>query len=205
MILQRCSYLILSALLVLAGAGVTLAEGEGTQGQPAGAMPEPAAAPEAAAAVTPTEEQAANEGEPAESAPAAAQGEVAFLVPSAPSPSLQTLVDERRDQIRMRREAMFDAVTGRYAYLPPWMADYDRTMDAYRDAMRALYRQQRDFSQARHDALFDSMCPWHKPMRDWSRVRNYLIQMDQLDRREAFDSWLPVGGYPLAHAGPIPW
>ena len=208
MIPQRWSAFLLSTLLVLASAGITLAEGEGegVQAQPAGAAPEPAsqAAVETPAAVAaeeaPAEEVAPSEGEQVQPTAAAA-----MLVPAAPPPSLQTLVDERRDQIRMRREAMFDAMTGRFAYLPPWLADYDRTMDGYRDAMRALYRQQRDYSQARHDALFDAMCPWHKPMRDSSRVRNYLIQMDQLDRREAFDSWLPMVGRPLAYTSPMPW
>jgi hypothetical protein len=197
MISQRWSVFILSMLLVLASAGITLAEGEGegVQAQAAVETPAAVAAEEAAA-----EEVAPSEGEQVQPTAAAA-----MLVPAAPPPSLQTLVDERRDQIRMRREAMFDAMTGRYAYLPPWQADYDRTMDGYRDAMRALYRQQRDYSQARHDALFDAMCPWHKPMRDSSRVRNYLIQMDQLDRREAFDSWLPMVGRPVAYTGSLPW
>jgi hypothetical protein len=126
-----------------------------------------------------------------------------LMLPAAPPPSLQTLVDERRDQLRERREAQFDAMSARYAYMSPWMATYDRTMDVYRDAMRQLHRRQRDYSQLHHDTWMDAMCPWSKPQRDWSRRRSYLTQMEQLDRQEAWNAWLAAR--PYGFAGPIPW
>ena len=126
-----------------------------------------------------------------------------LLLPAAPPPSLQTLVDERRDQLRARREALFDAIGARYAYLSPWMATYDRTMDAYQEAMRQLHRRQRDYSRLHHDAWMDAMSPWSKPQRDWSRMRSYLTQMEQLDRHEVRDAWLTTRSY--AFAGPISW
>jgi hypothetical protein len=126
-----------------------------------------------------------------------------LLMPVAPPPSLQTLVDERRDQLRARREALFDAIGARYAYLSPWMATYDRTMDAYQEAMRQLHRRQRDYAQLHHDTWMDAMSPWSKPQRDWSRMRSYLTQMEHLDRQEARDAWLTTRSY--AFAGPIPW
>ena len=51
------------------------------------------------------------------------------LVLAAAAPrTLQTLVDERRDQLRERREAQFEAISGRYAYMSPWLVNYDRSM-----------------------------------------------------------------------------
>jgi hypothetical protein len=126
-----------------------------------------------------------------------------LLLPAAPPPSLQTLVDERRDQLRARREALFDAIGTRYAYMSPWMVTYDRTMDAYQGAMRQLHRRQRDYARLHHDAWMDAMSPWSKPQRDWSRMRSYLTQMEQLDRQEARDAWLAPRSY--AFAGPVPW
>jgi hypothetical protein len=126
-----------------------------------------------------------------------------LLPPIAPPPSLQTLVDERRDQLRERREAQLDAISGRYAYMSPWLVSYDRNMELYQDAMRQLHRQRRDHSQLHHDAWMDAMHPWSRPQRNWSRIRSYLTQMEQLDRQEARDAWLATRGY--AFAGPIPW
>ena len=126
------------------------------------------------------------------------------LVLAAAAPrTLQTLVDERRDQLRERREAQFDAMSGRYAYMSPWLVNYDRRMELYQDAMRQLHRRQRDYARLHHDAWLDAMHPWSKPQRDWSRMRSYLTQMDQLDRQEARDAWLATRSY--AFAGPIPW
>jgi hypothetical protein len=129
--------------------------------------------------------------------------QVQLLVPAPPPPSLQTLVDERRDQLRERHRAMFETMRARSGYLYPWMTEHDRTMDGYRDTMRRLYRQQRDYSQRRHDTLMDAMCPWSKPQRDRFRVRSYLSQMEQLDRREAWSA--RMGGWPYALSGPLPW
>jgi hypothetical protein len=125
------------------------------------------------------------------------------LLPAAPPRSLQTLVDERRDQLRARRDALFDTIGARYAYISPRMVTYDRTMDAYQEAMRQLHRRQRDYARLHHDAWMDAMSPWSKPQRDWSRMRSYLTQMEQLDRQEARDAWLATRSY--AFAGPVPW
>jgi len=126
-----------------------------------------------------------------------------LLLPAAPPRSLQTLVDERRDQLRARRDALFDTIGARYAYISPRMVTYDRTMDAYQEAMRQLHRRQRDYARLHHDAWMDAMSPWSKPQRDWSRMRSYLIQMEQLDRQEARDAWLTTPSY--AFSGPVPW
>ncbi|MCG6861126.1 MAG: hypothetical protein LJE70_07620 [Chromatiaceae bacterium] len=64
-----------------------------------------------------------------------------------------------------------------YAYMAPWMATCDPTMDVYRDTMRQLYRRQRDYSQLHRDAWVNAMHPWSKPQPDWSRMRSYLVQM----------------------------
>jgi hypothetical protein len=125
------------------------------------------------------------------------------VLPVPPPRSLQTLVDERRDLLRQRRNAMFDAYSGRGAYMPSWMAAYDDAVERYRDAMRLTYRQRRDYNMARHESWMDAMCPWSKPQRDWSRQRSVRMQMEQLDRRAARDAWWY--GEPAAIAGSAPW
>jgi hypothetical protein len=204
---------VLSILALGAAGGAALAADEGAASAAskpeaaAAAGPGPANAPTATAGDTPAPTTAA---QPAEKSQPAASGEekqdsatVPIAVPASPPPSLQTLVDERRDQLRARREAMFDAYSGRYGYMPPWLAQYDAAMDQYRDAMRRLYRQQRDYSRMRHNSWMDAMCPWSRAQRDWSEQRSYLTQMDQLDRQQYWDSYLyrrPFGAF-----GPIPW
>jgi hypothetical protein len=103
----------------------------------------------------------------------------------------------------MRRKSLLDTVGARYAYMPPWMVTYDRTMATYQEAIRQLHRRQRDYSQVHRDAWMDAMSPWSKPQRDWSRMRSYLMQMEQLDQQEARDAWLATRS--IAFAEPIPW
>ncbi len=173
----------------------------GTVSAPAGTVAAPAetAAAPADDATAPTE-TAESEVAPEEQA----VGEGALIVLPVPPPrSLQTLVDERRDLLRQRRNAMFDAYSGRGAYMPSWMAAYDDAVERYRDAMRQTYRQRRDYNMARHDSWMDAMCPWSKPQRDWSRQRSIRMQMEQLDRRAARDAWWH--GEPAAIAGSAPW
>jgi hypothetical protein len=199
------------------GAGVTAAEPDAGVPQSVplkGELPAATAAqPEAAGGATGVQSESpstvATELAAAESKPTAPeQGTQAgaaaqVLVPAPPPPSLQTLVDERRDMLRKRREAMLDAYGGRHAFTPPWLAGYDNAVEQYRDTMRRLYREQRDYSRRRHNSWMDAMCPWSKPQRDWSERRGYRTQMDQLDRQELRDSYLY--GRPFAAYGPIPW
>ena len=193
---------LLAFVLVGTGAGVAseanapVVQPEATAGVPANVKPNQTVPPGAS-------------GEPAtdtEVATVAEEGSVPVqsqsLLPAAPPPSLQTLVDERRDQLRERREAWLDAISGRYAYMSPWMAHYDRNMELYQDAMRQLHRRQRDYSQLYRDAWMDALHPWSRPQRNWSRIRSYLMQMEQLDRQEARDAWLEA--HPYAFARPIP-
>jgi hypothetical protein len=142
--------------------------------------------------------------EPVAGGDAAASGgdALAAWMPAVP-PSLQTLVDERRDLLRQRRNALFDAYTGRLATLPAWLAAHDDAVERYQDTLRQLHRRERDLSRLQHDAWMDAMSPWWKPQRDWSRQRNYLMQMEQLDRQELRDSY-PYGT-PFAFAGPAYW
>ncbi len=198
------------------GAGVAAAKPDAGASQSAPLkeeLPAPTAGqPEAAGVATGVQSESPStaESEPAAAEPqptAPEQGSQAgaaaqILVPS-PPPSLQTLVDERRDMLRKRREAMLDAYGGRHAYMPPWLVGYDNAVEQYREAMRRLYREQRDYSRMRHNSWMDAMCPWSKPQRDWSERRSYQTQMDQLDRREYWDSYLY--GRPFPAYGTIPW
>jgi len=172
--------------------------------EPAAAMPvsvtEPASVPEQAAV---EQEPVVEEPEGVVQQDGAAEEDALVLLPPVPPRSLQTMVDERRDMLRERRNAMFDAFSGRPAYMSPWMASYDEAVERYRDAMRAMYRQQRDYNMLRHDSWMDAMCPWSKPQRDWSRQRSILMQLEQLERQEARDAWLY--GQPFAFTGSAPW
>ncbi len=130
---------------------------------------------------------------------------VEFVLPAAPPPSLQTLVDERRDALRKRRKAQFDLYSGRRFYLPPGLLAHTEAMDRYRDAVRELYRQQRDYNKMYRDARMSYMNPWSKPFHDLAEERHYAMQMDQLDWQELRDE-LTLGP-PFAYAGPLgfPW
>lgn len=131
----------------------------------------------------------------------AAPGTVA-LVPPGPPRTLQSLVDERRDQLRAQRRAMLDAWRGP-GMMPAWFPAYDAAVERYRDALHAAWRERRDFDQLRHDRWMDALSPWSRSQRDWSRQRSYLMQMEQLDRQQARDAWLYR--QPYAFGGPLPW
>jgi hypothetical protein len=101
--------------------------------------------------------------------------------------SLQTLVDERRDALRRRRNDYFDAISGRRFYQPAWMAARGDLMDDYRDSMRATHREHRDAVRFYQDAMRDAYAPWSRPYRDSSEIRHFISQMEQLDRQEFYD------------------
>ena len=134
------------------------------------------------------------------SAPAA--DAVPGLLPPVPPASLQTLLDQRRDRIRERREAMFDASGWRDASMPPDWAAYADGMDRYRDASRALYRQRRDYSRQHHNSWMDAFCPWSRPQRERSDRRRYLAQRDRLDWQERRDAF--TYGQPWGFGAPLP-
>ena len=145
-------------------------------GPPASAKAPAAPIPDAAG----TQAAASHDGEGPSSE---SNADAPFLAPPMPPRSLQTLVDERRDQLRAGRNAWLDAYMP--GAMPPWFADYNAGVERYRDAMRSLWRQRRDYDQARHNSWMGAICPWSKPQRDWSRQRSFETQMRQLDRREA--------------------
>jgi hypothetical protein len=183
---------------VPAGTASVPAETASVPAETAAAPAETAAAPaDDATAPTETVESEIAPGEQATGAGAP------VVLPVPPPRSLQTLVDERRDLLRQRRNAMFDTYSGRGAYMPSWITAYDDAVERYRDARRLTYRQRRDYNMARHDSWMDAMCPWSKPQRDWSRQRSIRMQMEQLDRRAARDAWWH--GEPAAIAGSAPW
>jgi thiosulfate/3-mercaptopyruvate sulfurtransferase len=118
--------------------------------------------------------------------------------PVVPPRSLQTLVDERRDALRRRRHAHFDAVTGRTLYQSPMIAALERMSDDYRDARRAAQRRHRDAVRQHQDAMRNVYAPWTRPYHDAAQMRHFLSQMRQLDRDEILD------GYRFTY-GHIPW
>lgn len=120
-----------------------------------------------------------------------------------PPRSLQSLIDERRDLQRQRRTERFDAYTGRRASLPVGLAAYDDAVRQHQDALRQLYRERRDYDQWQHDSWMDAFCPWSRPLRERTRQRSYLMQMEQLDRQELRDAHLL--GVPFALTGPARW
>lgn len=118
--------------------------------------------------------------------------------PGSPPRSLQTLVDERRDTLRRRRNDFFDALSGRHFYQPAWMARREAMVDDYRDDVRAAHRQHRDTLHLYHDAVRGGLSPWTRAHRDWAEIRSFVNQMEQLDRREALDNLRFTHAY-------VPW
>jgi hypothetical protein len=116
-----------------------------------------------------------------------------------PPASLQTLVDERRDALRRRRNARLDAYSGRYGPWSDGYAAYDAAIERHHDALRRLHRQERDAVRLHHDAMLDAIVPWSRPHRDWVRQRSFLRQMDQLDWQELRDEGL-FRAVPMAYA-----
>jgi hypothetical protein len=195
-------FLLTSALIAAGRATATEEVAPAAQPQAApeataDAQPHQAAQPEGA--LKPQARTAVAAGNPEEPASMGPQ----MLLPPVPPPSLQTLVDERRDQLRARREALFDAFRPDYAYPSAWGPPYDRSMYLYRDAARQLYRRQRDDMRQSFEGWMDAMCPWSKPRRDWTRMRSFLIRQEQLDRQELRDVWL--ASHRHTYAGFPPW
>lgn len=112
--------------------------------------------------------------------------------------SLQTLVDERRDALRRRRNDYFDAASGRRLYQPAWMVAREEMTDAYRDSMRVTHRQHRDAMRLYRDTMRGLYAPWSRPYHDQAEIRHFVSQMEQLDRHELYD------GLTLTHAY-APW
>ena len=121
--------------------------------------------------------------------------------PPQPPHSLQTLVDERRDQFRRQNDARLDAYRGPGQQMPPWFAPYDDAVERYRDARRSQHRRQRDFRRQRHASWMDAVCPWSKPRREWSARRSYQRQMEQLNRRAYRDAYGYRPSYGFARPG----
>ncbi len=118
-----------------------------------------------------------------------ATGEAAEHTAALPLPprSLQSLVDERRDQLRRRRERYYEAFSGRHFLQPPWMFVHDQRMDVYRDRMREAHRHYRDAMRFHHDVYRSLYMPWSQSFHDWAEARHYALQMEQLDREELWD------------------
>lgn len=113
-----------------------------------------------------------------------------------PAPSLQTLVDERRDALRRRRDDYLEAISGRRLLRPPWVTAHRELMDDYRERLRATQRRYRDAMRLRRDALQDACTPWSRPMRDWAEIRQFVSQMQQLDRQDLHDRSSFASAYP---------
>lgn len=206
MMLDRWRFAVLSALaLLLATAGMVSASEEAPiSDQPQATAQDPAEATADSALPSEPAAEPATEPEVAAVDEEGAQTTGSQVrLPAVPPPTLQDLIDQRRDELRERREALFDAMTGRFAYMSPGLAAHDRAMEDREDAMRQLHRLQRDSARQYQDSMLDTLHPWSRPQRERSRMRSYLMQMEQLDRREARDAWLATR--PYAMAGPMPW
>jgi len=110
------------------------------------------------------------------------------LVLLRPQASRQLLVDERRDELRRRRDRQFDAFSGRHFFQPPGMIVRSEMMDNYRDRTRESHRQHRDAARLYHEAYQRIYTPWSGAFHDRAEARHYAFQMDQLDREEFLDN-----------------
>jgi thiosulfate/3-mercaptopyruvate sulfurtransferase len=111
----------------------------------------------------------------------------ALLIQPQATRSLQTLVDERRDALRRRRNDYFDALSGRRLYQPSWLAAREQMLDDYRDSVRTAHRQHRDTLRLYRDAVRRANAPWSRPYQDRAEIRQFVTQMEQLDRQELLD------------------
>jgi hypothetical protein len=114
--------------------------------------------------------------------------------------SLDTLVDERRDALRDRREAFHDSMRALYGIYSPWM-DYERSLwRTYSDQRRDLYRAHRDAMKFHRDVQRSYFMPWSKAFTDAAEARRYVSAMESLDRQEFVDdlryAYQPVLGVP---------
>ncbi|MEA3278307.1 MAG: rhodanese-like domain-containing protein [Pseudomonadota bacterium] len=105
-----------------------------------------------------------------------------------PPRSLQSLVDERRDALRRKRNQYFDAAAGRRLFQPAWMTAREEIVGGYRDSMREANRQHRDTLRLYQDTLRGLYAPWSRPFHDQAEIRHFVSQMEQLDRQELRDS-----------------
>ena len=112
--------------------------------------------------------------------------------PIAPS-QLQSLVDERREQLRKQRRALLDARRAPPAYSSSWRSDHEEAMNRYREATRAFHRMQRDRARLQRDIWWNTQPPWSRSLRDRAALRSYWIQMQQLGRQEQRDQYLYGG------------
>jgi len=102
-------------------------------------------------------------------------------------PSLDSLVDERRDALRDRREAFHDSMRMLYGMYSPWM-DYERSVwRAYSDQMRDLHRAHRDAMKFHHDLQRSYFMPWSRPFTEAAEARRFALAMDSRDRQELMD------------------
>ena len=137
-----------------------------------------------------------------EERPTRIEGVESVTVSARPPRSLQSLVDQRWEELRQRREEYFDAVSGRHLFQPPWMTARDEALDDLRDRMREFHRQNRDLMAVQHDTYRRLYSPWSQAFHDWAKARHFAQQMEQLDREELLDElrfghvyapWGPVG------------
>lgn len=112
--------------------------------------------------------------------------------------SLQTLVDQRRDALRRRRNDYFDALSGRRLYQPAWVTAREQKQDDYHDSVRAAHRQYRDTMRLYRDAMRGAYAPWSRSYHDWAEMRNYVTQMEHLDRQELLNDLRLTQAY-------LPW
>jgi thiosulfate/3-mercaptopyruvate sulfurtransferase len=104
------------------------------------------------------------------------------------TPSLQTLVDLRRDALRRRRNDYFDSISGRSLFQPAWIVARDQMVESYWETVRAIHRKHRDALRYSQDLMRDAYAPWSNAHRDWSELRHFQSQMDQLDRQELYEA-----------------
>jgi hypothetical protein len=143
------------------------------------------------------EEQAADTGEAAPTS-----GDTHTLGWSGPR-SLDTLVDERRDALRDRREAFHERIRKLSGIYSPWMEHERAVWRAYSDRMRDLHRAHRDAMKFHHDLQRSYFMPWSRPYTETADARRFLSAMESLDRQEIRDGIMFA--YQPVFRGPYLW
>ena len=97
--------------------------------------------------------------------------------------SLDSLIDERRDALRDRREAFHDSMRKFYGVYSPWM-DYERDVwRTYSDQMQNIYRAHRDAMNFYHDQRRRYLMPWAAAFTEAAEARRFALAMESLDRQ----------------------
>lgn len=119
----------------------------------------------------------------AEEEGAAAAGKAAPEYPT----SVESMIERRREAMERRKDAYWDALTGRRWRQAPWTLAQRDWRERRGDLMDENLRRRRDAMELRSDAWGRWMHPWSQWRQDWGDARRDAYDLSRLYRDEARD------------------